>query len=59
MVVQGYAENYQNSIRQDSKKGLSSYHGGYEIDPQCSNGDALESDSVRSADHGGGEDGTL
>jgi hypothetical protein len=32
--------------------------GGYEIDPHCSNGDALESDSVRSVDYGGGEDGT-
>ena len=59
MVVQGHAENHQNSIRQDSKNGLSSYYGGYEIDPYWSNGDAFESDSVVSGDHGGGEDGTL
>jgi len=36
-VVQGYAKNHENPIRQDSKNGLSSYYGGYEIDPYCSN----------------------
>ena len=30
-----------------------------QIDPYCSNGDALESDSVGSGHHGGGEDDTL
>ena len=39
--------------------GLPSHHGGYEIDPYCSNGHTLESDSVGSGDPGGGEDGTL
>jgi hypothetical protein len=52
-------KNYYNSIRQDSKNGPSSYYGGSEIDPYCSSGGALESDSVGSADHGEGEDGTL
>jgi hypothetical protein len=32
---------------------------GYEIDPYCSNGGASESDSARSIDYSGGEDGTL
>jgi hypothetical protein len=59
MVDQGQAKNYLNSIREDSKIGLSSYYGDYEINPYCSNGGALESDSIGSVDHGGGEDGTL
>jgi hypothetical protein len=58
-VVQGHAKNHQNSARQDSKNGLSSYHRGYEIDPYCSNGGASGSDSTRSVDHGAGEDGIL
>jgi hypothetical protein len=45
--------------RQDSKNGLPSYHGGYEINPYGSNGGALESDSAESYDYGGGENGTL
>jgi hypothetical protein len=52
-------KNHQDSDRQDSKNGLPSHYGGYEIDSHCSNGSAFESDSTRSADHGEGEDGTL
>jgi hypothetical protein len=33
MVVQGYAKNHHDSTRQDSKNGLPSHYGGYEIDP--------------------------
>jgi hypothetical protein len=35
------------------------YYGGYETDPYRSRGDDFESDHVGSADHDGGEDGTL
>ena len=59
LVTQGHAKNHQKSTRQDSENGLSNHYGGYEIDPNCSNGDASESDSARSLNHGGGEDDTL
>jgi hypothetical protein len=58
MVAQGQAKNHQNATRQDSKYGLSSYYGGYEIDPYSSNGGTPEFDSVGSTNHGGGEVGT-
>ena len=50
---------HEHQTRQDSKNGLSSHHGGFEIDPYGSNGGAVESDSAESSDYGGGEDGTL
>jgi hypothetical protein len=53
------SKKHQNLVRQDSKNGLFSYHWGYEIDPYCSNGSVIESESSKSAEHGGGEDGTL
>jgi hypothetical protein len=59
MLVQGETKSHQNATRQDSKNGLSSYYGGYEIDPHCSNGGASKTDSSGSTDHGGGEAGTL
>jgi hypothetical protein len=59
MVVQGQTKNHQNATRQDLKNGLSSYYGGYEIDPYCNDGGASESDFAGSTDRGGGEAGTL
>jgi len=49
----------KNPIRQDSKNGLSSHYGGYEIDPYRNNGETPESDSAGFRNSGGGEDGTL
>ena len=51
-------KNHKNPIRQDSKNGLSSHYGGYEINPYRSNGDTPESDSVGFGISGGSEDGT-
>jgi hypothetical protein len=51
-------KNHQNSIRQDSENGLPGYYRGYEFDPHYCDGGAFEPDSVRSADHGGGKNGT-
>jgi hypothetical protein len=58
MVAQGQANNHQNATRQDSKNGLCSYYGGYEINPYCSNRGTPEFDSAGSTDHGVGEVGT-
>jgi len=52
-------KNHKNPIRQDSKNGLSSHYGGYEIDSYRSNGDTPESDSIGFGNSGGGEDDTL
>jgi len=59
VVVQGHAKTTKTQIGRIQKNGLSSYYWGYEIEHYCSNGDAFESDSFGSGDHGGGEDGIL